>query len=113
MIQPERLSRRVQQLIEDVDNEVLLSTISAYEIELKRTRDTSLLYVPLDLEAAAKSFDLQWLDITSTHAGAAGRLPRLHGDPFDRLLIAQAVEERIPLVTTDALIGRYEVRTFW
>jgi PIN domain nuclease of toxin-antitoxin system len=42
-----------------------------------------------------------------------GGLPRLHGDPFDRLLIAQALEEGVPLLTADATIARYSVETVW
>jgi PIN domain nuclease of toxin-antitoxin system len=56
-------------------------------------------------------FDL--LSIELAHALRSGVLPRIHGDPFDRMLIAQAQVEGLPIVTADPVIGRYDVETIW
>lgn len=112
-IEPARLSTRVTTLLLDRRHTLLLSAASAYEIAFKRDRDAVLARLPLDLDAAAEAMDLTWLPITARHAGAAGRLPRLHGDPFDRILVAQALDEQASLVTMDARLPAYGAATVW
>ena len=112
-IAEERLTERVRGLLMDPDNTLLLSACCAYEIEFKRSRDPVLGRLPLDLISAAAEHRFDWLAVTPAHAGAAGKLPRFHGDPFDRLLIAQAIAENAPLVTVDARIERYGIPTIW
>ena len=56
---------------------------------------------------------LRPLPVTIEHAVAAGMLPPIHADPWDRLLVAQARLEAIPMLTADRLIQRYEVKTIW
>lgn len=53
------------------------------------------------------------LDIRATHVLELDNLPRLHGDPFDRVLIAQSRVETLPLVSTDRVFERYPVELFW
>ena len=60
---------------------------------------------PLDLEFATDSFSE--LPITARHAAAVSRLPPIHGDPFDRLLVAQSMNEPMVLLTTDNLLHAY------
>lgn len=55
----------------------------------------------------------QALDIQLSHVLEAASLPQHHDDPFDRVLVAQAIAEGIPLITADEAIGRYAVRTIW
>jgi PIN domain nuclease of toxin-antitoxin system len=112
-VEPERLSPRVRRLLTDRRNDVLLSAASGYEIEFKRHRDAVLASMPLDLDGAVQAMEFQWLAITVAHAGAAGRLARLHGDPFDRILVAQALEERAALVTMDARLPAYGATIVW
>ncbi len=51
--------------------------------------------------------------MTVAHALRAGALPDLHADPFDRLLVAQAQLEDVPILTTDPAVGRYDIETIW
>ncbi len=109
----ERLTETVRALLIDPDNTLLLSACCAYEIEFKRSRDAMLGRLPSDLIAAAAQHRFDWLAVTPAHASTAGKLPRLHGDPFDRLLVAQAMDETLPLVTADERIRRYGIPTVW
>jgi PIN domain nuclease of toxin-antitoxin system len=107
------LSARAAKLIEDRANVILVSAASAYEIEYKRGRDHLLSRLPVDLEDAVIQLGFQWLHINPAHAVAAGRLPRLHGDPFDRMLAAQALVENTTLLTCDATVAAYGPVVAW
>ena len=87
--------------------EVFISPVSLLEIEIKRTR--SKLPVPEDFVEAVRSSDFRELPIRHNHAVAAGQLPDLHRDPFDRFLIAQAQCDNATLVTRDSMIPKYDV----
>jgi PIN domain nuclease of toxin-antitoxin system len=110
-----RLSSESRAILEDGANELLFSAASAYELALKaRTGKLSLpepaeTYVPSRLVANGFSR----LPIELAHALRAGILPSIHGDPFDRLLVAQAQIEGIPILTADPAISRYDVETIW
>jgi PIN domain nuclease of toxin-antitoxin system len=99
------LSARATALMMDGDNKVLVSAVSAYEIEYKRRRDPLLSALPADLDEAVAAQGFEWLALHPRHAVAAGRLPRLHGDPFDRMLAAQALSEGATLLTRDPLLA--------
>ena len=112
-IEPSRLSPRVRELMIDPEVVCLISAASAYEILVKRDRDPALWRLPEDIETAVGQTDFLWLSITPRHAAAAARLPRHHGDPWDRILIAQAISEDAALVTADTAIAAYDVRVTW
>ncbi len=107
------LSARVVSLIQDTDNQVLVSAVSAYEIEFKRARDPALAALPADLDEAVRLQGFEWLPVLPSHAVAAGRLPRLSGDPFDRLLAAQALTENATILTRDASVVAYGPVAVW
>jgi PIN domain nuclease of toxin-antitoxin system len=90
------------------DNEVLVSVASVWEAEIKSATGKLKLAVDLEVEPAEHGFGS--LDITAAHAVAAARLPLHHGDPFDRMLIAQAQLEGLTIVTRDPVFERYPVR---
>lgn len=113
MTRTSRLSGRCRDALTDLDNRVLVSAVSAYEIEFKRDRSKELGRMPPDLIEATSSMGFDWIALTPDHCMAAGRLPRLHGDPFDRLLVAQAIAENASLVTTDRWIPAYGIPTLW
>jgi PIN domain nuclease of toxin-antitoxin system len=100
------LSKANHRLIADAEA-VFVSPVSAWEIEIKRAADK--LSAPQDLEAAIRRSNLSSLNVTVAHAVAAGRLPLLHRDPFDRMLVAQAALESLTLVTSDAVLKAYNV----
>lgn len=108
-----RLPVKVIGLLEDPANTILVSTACAYEIEFKRLRDIEIAALPADIESAVRSLDFQWLAIDARHAVTAGRLARLHGDPFDRVIAAQGLVENATVVTRDPAVAAYGVPTVW
>ena len=100
---------RARRTIADKRNEVFVSAVSVWEIAIKRARER--LDVPEHLLEEIAETGFRELPITSFHGEQAGALPLLHRDPFDRMLIAQAQAEGLILVTADAAIERYSVRT--
>ncbi len=110
-----RLSDRARDLLSDGATDVAFSMASVWEIAIKVgvgrvvLPDSIERYVPDRLRQ--DGFDL--LPIEMQHAFRAGALPPIHGDPFDRMLVAQAQLEDMPIVTADPRIGRYDVETIW
>jgi PIN domain nuclease of toxin-antitoxin system len=113
MAQSRLLSPRAAALMEDGANIVWVSVASAYEIEFKRSRDPVLSALPADLDEAVRLLGFEWLSLHPAHAVSAGRLPRLHGDPFDRMLAAQALVENATLLTRDPLVAAYGPVVAW
>ena len=109
LTEPQRLSQRTRAVIEDPRSEVFVSSISGWEIALKRA--LGKLQAPDNLEASIKKQGFTPLPLTFHHAEQAGALPPHHGDPFDRMLVAQAQIEGLIVVTRDRHISRYDVRT--
>jgi PIN domain nuclease of toxin-antitoxin system len=91
--------------ITDAANTVFVSAASAWEIEIKRA--LGKLEAPSDLADVLQHNSFESLPMTLAHAILAGRLPLHHGDPFDRMLIAQAAAEQLLIVTKDAAFGAY------
>ena len=111
----DRLSERARDLIADPDNDLCLSAASAYEIAVKAARGHLLLPEDPDsyIRTRVATMGLRPLPVTVEHAAAAAMLPPIHADPWDRLLVAQARLEALPILTADRLIKRYEVETTW
>ncbi|HSP34021.1 MAG TPA: type II toxin-antitoxin system VapC family toxin [Thermoanaerobaculia bacterium] len=106
--QPERLSSRARKLLNDADNELLFSAASLWEITIKTTLGRDDFRVePRVLRRGLLDNGYVELPITSEHAVNVDALPPLHKDPFDRLLLAQALVEGITLLTADAQLARY------
>jgi PIN domain nuclease of toxin-antitoxin system len=112
----ERLPAKARRLISDGRNEVLVSAVSGWEIAVTSALGRLELPDPPDRFVPQQLRDnaFETLPITMSHALAVSRLPDLHRDPFDRLLIAQALLEGLTLVSGDQQIGRYpNVRVAW
>ena len=92
------------------DNLVFVSAASAWEISIKRS--LGKLDAPSDLIAQLERNRFEPLSITVDHAYAAGALPHHHEDPFDRILVAQALAEELTLVTRDPRLDAYGVTAF-
>jgi PIN domain nuclease of toxin-antitoxin system len=110
-----RLGTRARASIADPEVEVVVSAASAWEIAVKLRKGT-LKVERADLRDIAEEIrgqDFEELPITVSHAERAGRLPGNHWDPFDRLLIAQAQAEGLPLVSNEALFDCYGVTRIW
>ncbi len=106
---PLQLTDTARKAIAEPANEVLVSAATAWEIAIKRS--LGKLQAPTDLEGAIITCGFRRLPITLAHALATEPLPPLHRDPFDRLLIAQAVMEGATLITRDPLMEMYSVPT--
>ena len=102
------ISRAARSLITDPANEFLFSAASLWEIGLKRARyGRGFAIDPREIRRQMMENGYQELPVTGQHAVSIDSLPPIHKDPFDRLLIAQAVVEGITLLTADAAIARY------
>jgi PIN domain nuclease of toxin-antitoxin system len=88
---------------------VFVSPISVWEIGTKKS--LGKLETPDNLLEEIKAHRFSLLQIDFNHALLAGNLPDIHKDPFDRMLIAQAIIEKLILITRDKLIGEYDVQT--
>lgn len=113
MGQVERLPDHVSDAIGDPDNEVWLSAASIYEIEYKRERDPLLRRLPGDLIPAADALPAEWLPINPRHALTAARLDRVHKNPWDRLIAAQAMVEGLIVVSVDPAMKAFGMETLW
>jgi PIN domain nuclease of toxin-antitoxin system len=106
-----RLSKTARRAIEDMGNEVLVSAVSAWEIAIKKS--LGRLHVPDDLLQATDEAGFLRRSLGFAEASRLETLPRHHGDPFDRMLIAHAMEEGASIVTSDPEIAKYPVHIFW
>lgn len=109
------LPAKARAAIADPGNECLFSMASAWEIAIKIALGKLKLTVPVRRyiveHVAANGFSM--LDIGIAHVGRIETLEKHHGDPFDRLLVAQALEEAVPIVTADPVFRKYGVRRIW
>lgn len=106
--QPERLSARARKLLDDPRNDLLFSAASLWEIAIKSTLGREDFQVePRLLRRGLLDNGYVELPVTSEHAVGIDALPLHHKDPFDRLLLAQALVEGVVLLTADAQLARY------
>jgi PIN domain nuclease of toxin-antitoxin system len=106
-----KLSKPARRAIEDAKNEVFVSAISAWEIAIKSAMGR--LEVPGDLMQAIVSAGFTPRPIGFAEADRLRKLPDHHRDPFDRMLVAHAMEEQCAVVTQDPFIARYAIETVW
>lgn len=110
-----RLSPSAREYFQDFGNEAYLSAVSAWEIAIKHATGA------LSLDQAPDRFVPKYrsahgIDVLALSQDTVlhlGRLPGLHRDPFDRMLICQAISEGMTILTPDELIRQYPVRTIW
>lgn len=116
--QPDSLSDDAKAALTDANNELFLSAASVWEILVSHMRGRRL---PLNVPARPEQYfpslrqriGAQSLPITETTTMQLPKLPAIHADPFDRLLICQTIEHGLVLVTPDSHIQRYPIRTLW
>ena len=108
LVSPERIPDRTRRRLESPEHEVLFSAASIWEIALKVQIGRMALPVPVEeVAAAAVQSGFEELPVHAGHAAATVHLPLHHRDPFDRLLIAQAVYEPARLLTVDRKLAPY------
>jgi PIN domain nuclease of toxin-antitoxin system len=111
---PEKLSTAVRRLLESRKHPLFVSVASLWEVVVKAQKGLFHLDDPPRwLEAGLKSIEAEVLPIRPAHVYQVGRLPMIHKDPFDRLLLAQAASEGWVLVSNDQAVCQYPVATVW
>lgn len=112
--EPTRLSSKALSLIDDKANTILLSLVSIWEIQIKLQLGKLNLRAPFkQVIEEQQANQIELLPIEVSHILAVGQLPLHHRDPFDRLLIAQAQIENIPLLSHDPIFAAYPVQVIW
>ncbi len=113
--EPERIAPEVRRNVEEVSNALLISAVSAWEIATKHAIGKLPLpeSPPALIERAVAELRAVELPIASRHALLSASLPNHHRDPFDRLLVAQAMLEDATLVTADHLLPAYGATLLW
>lgn len=105
--QDRRLSTTVRDAIDDAENDVVVSAVTIWEICIRR--NIGKLNFTGSPTIACREAGFHLLGVTAVHAELAGDLPRHHGDPFDRMLIAQAKSEALIVATEDRQFSLYGV----
>jgi PIN domain nuclease of toxin-antitoxin system len=109
------LSEEAREIFADPENEVYLSSVSAWEIAVKHALgklplpEAPVRFVPFQ----RKQHGIDPLQLDEESALHLSRLPSLHKDPFDRMLVCQAVVHHLAILTPDELIQQYPIRTIW
>ena len=103
-----QLGKRCREVISDQRNQIFVSAATTWEILIKMS--LGKLEAPEDIDSVVTDEGFDKLPISLYHGQLAGRLPALHRDPFDRMLIAQAQAEGLILLTADEIICQYQLR---
>jgi PIN domain nuclease of toxin-antitoxin system len=101
--------------LQDQDNQLLISAATIWEISIKVGLKKLSLSLPYKqwINQAISDLEMSVLPITADYADAQIQLPMHHGDPFDRLLVAQARVENLAIVSSDAILGKYGINRIW
>ena len=106
-----RISEKALAALGSEDMEPVVSAVAIWEAAIKS--GIGKLEVPGDMLAQVEGSGVDLLPVTVRHAGFVSSLPAHHADPFDRLLVAQAMVEGIALASADPLLRRYDVEVIW
>ncbi|MEO0840633.1 MAG: type II toxin-antitoxin system VapC family toxin [Cyanobacteria bacterium J06633_8] len=111
----EKISKKVYNIINDTNNTLLFSLASVWEMQIKLQLGKLNLNsnLPTLIDNQQRVNNLQLLSIELNHIYALNNLPPHHKDPFDRLLIAQAIVEKIPLASIDEVFDNYPIQRLW
>jgi PIN domain nuclease of toxin-antitoxin system len=109
----ERLSTSARLAIASADNQVFVSACSGYEIAYKQQRGRLPSPLPVPIADLIRRALFTPLPITAAHAEAAGKLPGPHRDPWDRIMMAQALAEQCQMVTVDKVFSDYKIPVLW
>ncbi len=111
---PDSLSPKARQLLASANQEVYLSVVSRWELLVKHSLGGLSLADPAQyFDEACERFSLLDLPLQSKDVGQITKLPLVHRDPFDRMLICQAISQGLTLITPDPLIHQYPVSVVW
>jgi PIN domain nuclease of toxin-antitoxin system len=111
---PDKISERAIAVIQDKENILMLSYVSIWEIQIKVHLSKLTLSKALsEIVQEQQKNELRLLPIELSHLYDLSKLNHHHRDPFDRLLIAQAVVEKLPIISNDAVFRNYPIRVVW
>lgn len=103
-----RLPGEARALLEDTGNDAYYSAASIWEVAIKSSLGRRDFRIDIDgLLAALPRMGLAELPVSAVHASGVAKLPPIHRDPFDRMLVAQSIAEPLTLLTNDAVLARY------
>jgi len=110
-----KLSSVAKNLIEDENNEIFLSIVSVWEIAIKASIGKLSIIKPVDkfIKTQLKANDIKLLNITFQDVCFVYSLPFHHKDPFDRLIISQAITRKLPVISYDSVFDSYSVNKLW
>ena len=109
---PDKIPTRVMEVMEDASNTLLFSVASVWELAIKS--ESGKLRITLDeMLAELKQQPFEILPVELRHIQGLKRLPDIHKDPFDRMLIAQAIVDDLEIVSVDEQFSKYGVRVLW
>jgi PIN domain nuclease of toxin-antitoxin system len=110
-----KLSASARARIDDPQSEIYLSAATIWELSIKLSKGKLELQQPLEriVEDGVIEYGIRYLPVSHVHAHYVAVLPHHHGDPFDRMLIAQAHVEGMHLVSADASLAVYGVPVIW
>lgn len=110
-----RLSSAVREIVGDPQNEILVSSASAWEISTKHRlgRLPAATELARDIASWVRRARFLELPVTISHAQRAGSWPQAHRDPFDRMLAAQSALEGLPLISRDPALQSFGIRLVW
>lgn len=111
----DKLSDKARRFIADLENEILLSVASLWEIAIKTSLGKLELMLPFErlIPQQLEQNAITVLPIEIRHLSAIIDLAFYHRDPFDRLIIAQGLAEHLPVITKDAAFGLYPIQVIW
>ena len=109
-----KLSKKASEVIYLNDEKISVSIVSMWEIAIKSS--IGKLEIRSSISKIAETCEREQIDILSIkpfHLDEIKRLPPIHGDPFDRLIISQAITENLVIITKDGTIPQYDVKVLW
>lgn len=111
---PQKLSRRIHHILSDPSTEAYLSVVTPWEMAIKAgTGKMNAAMLLVDFEPRELAAGFKFASITTEQAIRSGLFPSHHRDPFDRLLIAQALEMQVPIISKDKTFDLYGVQRIW
>ncbi len=111
---PGQLSKAALDILYNEQNQIYVSIVSLWEIAIKSS--IGKLEIKNSMEEIAgicRKYKIELLTIEPSHLDRIAKLPQIHGDPFDRLIISQALAKNLIIVTRDSIIPKYNVNTIW
>jgi PIN domain nuclease of toxin-antitoxin system len=107
LVDPDKLTSKARDIIEDKANTIFISSVSIWEMTIKK--DLGKLNIPNNILAVIRSEGIQFLSLSAEECLGLVDLPKLHNDPFDRMLIIQAKFNDLVMITKDPQILEYPV----